>query len=89
MLKISAEFYLTYICVEVISCTIKGCGDAMNSMIIAFIGICVVRVAYLIIMNFTDVLQIIYCYPISWSITSVMYVGYYLINKKYRLTKND
>ena len=89
MLKVVTVSYSTYILVEMISSSIKGCGDSMNSMIIAIIGICVVRLSYLTLFKFSDVKQIILCYPISWSVTSIIYLIYYLSNKKYRLTKNN
>ena len=89
MIKFITFSYPLYILVEMVSGTIKGCGDSMNSMIIAIIGICVVRLVYLTIFNFTDVVQVLYCYPLSWGITSIMYLIYYLANKKYRLSKTN
>ena len=85
MLKIVALFYPTYIFIEVISAALKACGDTTNSMIITLIGICVVRVAYVSFMPFTSSLQILYCYPISWVITSTIFIIYYFIFKKRKL----
>ena len=89
MVQNIAITYSSYILVEMISGTIKGCGDSMNSMIIAFIGVCGTRVLFLMFFPFTNVYQVLYCYPISWSITSIMYLVYYLSNKKYRLAKDN
>ena len=89
MVKLIAISYAGYILVETVSSTIKACGDSMNSMIIAIIGICVVRFIYLSVFKFTDVNQVIMCYPISWIITSIIYLIYYLLNKKYRLAKSN
>lgn len=86
MLMVVAATYFTYIPVEMVSATIKGCGDSMNSMIIAIIGICVVRTLYLTVFTFASAVEVTYCYPISWTITSLIYLGYYFINKKYRLS---
>ena len=88
MLKIVATTYLTYVLVEMISGSLKGMGDSVHSMIIAIIGICVVRISYLMFFNITTPYQVIYCYPISWSITSIIYLIYYLINKN-KLTQNN
>lgn len=87
MIKYISITYPLYILVEMISGTIKGCGDSMNSMIIAVIGVCVVRLLFLILFKFTDVVQVLYCYPLSWGTTSIIYLIYYLTNKKYRLNK--
>lgn len=89
MVQVVAISYSTYILVEMISSTLKGCGDSMNSMVIAIIGICVVRFMYLYMFEFETATQILYCYPISWGITSFIYLIYYLFNDKYRLRKND
>lgn len=89
MVQVVAISYSTYILVEMISSTLKGCGDSMNSMVIAIIGICVVRFMYLYMFEFENATQILYCYPISWGITSFIYLIYYLFNDKYRLRKND
>ena len=89
MIKFITFTYPLYILVEMISGTIKGCGDSMNSMIIAIIGVCVVRLLYLTLFSFNDVIQVLYCYPLSWGITSIIYLIYYLTNKKYRLSKTN
>ena len=89
MIKIVAVSYATYIPVEMVSATIKGCGDSMNSMIIAIIGICVTRFTFLLTYNFTSAKEVIYCYPLSWIITSIIYFAYYFTNKKYRLSKDN
>ena len=86
MIKFISLSYPTYILVEMISSTIKGCGDSMNSMLIAIIGICATRFTYLTLFNFIDVVQVLYCYPLSWTVTSLIYLIYYLCNKKYRLS---
>ena len=89
MVQNIAITYSTYILVEMISSTIKGCGDSLNSMIIAFIGVCGTRLLFLTFFPFTNVCQVLYCYPISWTITSLIYLIYYLSNKKYRLAKDN
>lgn len=82
-------FYIAYVLVEMISSTIKGCGDSMSSMIIATIGICVVRFIYLSVFKFNNAVEVVFNYPISWIITSLIYLTYYLLNKKYKLPKNS
>lgn len=85
MLITVALFYPTYIFIEIISGALKACGDTTNSMIITLIGICVVRVCYVLFVKFTSALQILYCYPISWVVTSIIFIVYYLIFKKKKL----
>ena len=89
MLVICVASYWIYTFVEIVSSSIKGCGDSMNSMIIAIIGICVVRIVMLLIFNYPEPEKILYCYPVSWAATSIFYLFYYISNPKYRLTKRD
>lgn len=84
-LKLMAMTYIFYILVEMVSSTIKGCGDATNSMIIAIIGVCVCRFVYLSTFRLNNLNDVIMAYPVSWSISSVIYLVYFLTNKKYRL----
>ena len=89
MVQAIAVSYSTYVLVEMISSTLKGCSDSMNSMVIAIIGICVVRFLYLYMFEFENAIQVLYCYPISWGITSLIYLIYYLFNDKYRLRQDN
>ena len=89
LLKFTAPLYYFYILVEIVSGTIKGCGDSMNSMIIAMIGVCVFRIIYLFVYNITSPIDVIACYPLSWAFTSLLYLVYFLFNKKYRLRKSN
>ena len=89
MIKLISVSYVTYVLVEMISSSIKGCGDSVNSMIIAIIGICVVRISYLLLCRFENPYQVLYCYPISWSATSIIYLIYYLKNSKKYLSKSN
>ena len=85
----AAIMYWAYIPIEMISSTLKGCGDSVNSMIIAIIGICVIRFIYLTVINFTSPLQITACYPITWVICGTMYTLYYLFVARKRLSQNN
>lgn len=84
-----AYLYPLYILVETVSSTIKGCGDARSSMVISIITICIVRILYLTFAELNGLTSIIFAYPFSWGISSVIYLLYFLLNKKYRLNQND
>lgn len=84
MLRIVAATYFTYTLVEVISCTCKGIGDMFNSMIISIIGICIVRFAYLIFYPIKSMYGVIVVYPLSWFITGIIYLFYYLFSMKFK-----
>lgn len=88
-IKWMAITYPLYILIEIVSSTIKGCGDATSSMIIAIFGVCVVRIIYLLLLNLNSLTSVVMSYPTSWAISSVIYLIYFLTNKKYRSSQNN
>ena len=89
MNRLDALMYWAYIPIEVLSGALKGCGYSVGSMTIALIGICAVRFVYLTVMNFTNPIQVMQTYPISWVICGTMYTVYYLLVLRKRLSNND
>ena len=76
-------YYITYVCVEVMSGAIRGCGQALIPMIITGCGICGLRVLWVfLIMPLSNHMNtLLLSYPISWSITSICFVLYYFVGK--------
>lgn len=85
MLKVVALFYPSYIFIEIISAALKSCGDTTNSMIITLVGICVLRITYVLFVPFNNVTQVLYCYPLSWVVTSIIFIIDYSWFKKNKL----
>ena len=88
-LKWMAITYPLYIMIETVSSTIKGCGDATNSMIIAIFGVCIVRIVYLLVLDLNGLTSVVMSYPTSWAISSAIYLVYFLTNKKYKSSQNN
>lgn len=84
MLKLMVPFYVTYVCVEIFSGTLRAMGDAIIPMIISLLGICVLRIIWLqtAVPIWRDIKTVMFSYPITWVITSALFVSYYLIRKK-------
>lgn len=80
MIKFLAPFYITYICVEVLSGALRGMGSALVPMLITLSGICVLRVGWILVafpMNRT--LEMVETsYPITWITTSLLFLFYYI-----------
>lgn len=72
--------------IEVISSVCKACGDTIVPMIISATCICGIRILYLLIYPYTSVVEALYCYPISWLITTVAFIIYYYTGKWQRKT---
>jgi len=81
MTRFLSLFWPIFIIIEVISSVTKACGDVFVPMIIAAIGICVVRISWISLYNCKNVIEALYCYPISWVITGIAFIIYYLRGK--------
>ena len=71
--------YVTYLCVEILSGTVRGAGDSLIPTIMTLVGICLLRVVWVagICAGSRDLIQVLMCYPITWSATSLMFILYY------------
>ena len=91
MIKFLAPFYCLYIGVEIFSGVLRGIGTALMPMLITLSGICVLRVAWILIvfpMNRT-IETVETSYPITWGTTSLLFLIYYLYYiRKHNLSKN-
>ncbi len=83
MIKAVAPYYNVYAFLEIPSCLCKGVGDATASLIICTIGICIFRIIFLSVFNFTNAVQLMYSFTFSWVLTSALYLIYILTSKKY------
>lgn len=80
MLYMMTPYYFTFVCVEILSGAIRGVGDAIKPMLLTCVGVCVLRIAWILIvvpLNPT-LFTIAICYPITWSVTSLLFIVYYL-----------
>lgn len=84
MMKFMVPFYAAYVCVEIFSGSLRGMGDAIMPMVISLLGICALRILWLFIAIpiWPDIKTVMTSYPITWSITSVLFILYYLYKKK-------
>ena len=75
-----APFYFTYVCVEVISGTVRGTGDSFRPMLITCFGVCFGRILWLlfVVPRFHTIEMLVWSYPISWALTTVLFIVYYL-----------
>lgn len=80
MIRFLCPFYFAYVCIEILSGAIRGTGAALVPTIITAVGICGLRVLWLLVavpMNPT-VNMVSASYPITWIITSIAFIAYYL-----------
>ena len=74
-----SPFYILFVCIEIFSGTARGAGDALKPMLLTCGGVCVLRVAWVVVVlsHYPAVETILVIYPISWGITSLLYLIYY------------
>lgn len=80
ILHTMVPFYFTYVCIEILSGTMRGTGDSLIPMIITGVGICVLRVVWIFVAvpMWPGIQSVIISYPITWAFTSILFIIYYL-----------
>ncbi len=83
MLRFLAPTYITFVSIEILSGVIEGCGVTFVPMLISIFGICVLRVLWIVIAVpiKREFVTVELSYPITWSVTSLLYWLYYLSGK--------
>lgn len=89
MIRFLTPFYFTYCCVEIMSGTMRGCGESLKPMLIVCLGICVLRIFWVTFISplYPVFEMIIVSYPITWSVTSVLFIVYYFHFSKKHLSE--
>lgn len=71
--------FATYVCIEVLSGALRGTGDCWIPMIMTAVGVCALRVLWILIAVplKPDILMVVFSYPLTWSITSILFLVYF------------
>ncbi len=80
ILRLLVPTYITYLCVEILSGAVRGAGDSLIPTLMTLVGICLLRVVWVdfIAPAYQSVTFMLLCYPVTWVITSLLFVVYYL-----------
>lgn len=73
-------FYFTYVSIEIFSGAVRGTGDSLIPTIITCVGVCVIRLLWVVAAELfhSSLTFVLMSYPVSWAITSVCFIVYYL-----------
>lgn len=84
MLHLIAPAYFLFVFIELLSGALRGTGDVIIPMIMTCCGVCLLRVLWIMfIVPTRPVLEtVIFSYPVTWMITAVLFIAYYI--KKFR-----
>ena len=79
LLHFMVPTFFFYIAIEILSGTLRGVGDAWMPLIITGIGVCAVRVLWImfVLPHYHTIIGAAFCYPLTWSLTTVAFVIYY------------
>jgi putative MATE family efflux protein len=74
-----APFYVAFIPIELLSGACRGTGDSIKPMLLTCSGVCLLRVlwVFLVLPHYNSLETILVSYPISWVVTSVLFLIYY------------
>ena len=78
-----APWYFLFSVTEVMSSLMRGVGNAVKPTVITLFGICFLRMTLLFTVTFPHLsnLTIAICYPITWVVTSTLFLLYYKFGK--------
>lgn len=78
MMRFICPWYFLFSFVEILSMSMRACGDSVVPMIITGIGIGFFRVLWVLVGPDKTVFMPLLCYQLSWLITGVLFEVYYL-----------
>lgn len=79
MMRYLLPFYILYVPDGVFFSTLRGMGDSLRPALITFTGVCVLRILWVLFVfpQFPTMRALLFCFPVSWSVTAVIYAVYY------------
>lgn len=93
MLNTIVPSFILYISIEIFSGAIRGAGKSLVPTLFTVLGICGVRLLWLSMPQLTSTIEkVVYCYPISWFLVSILFFIYYnkgdIYNEKKQINFN-
>lgn len=79
-----APFYFTYIGIELYSGAIRGAGKSLIPTLFTVVGICGMRILWLSIPALCQTVELVMiCYPVSWTLVTILFFLYYRFGNIY------
>lgn len=79
MMRYLSPMYVTYVSIEIFSGALRGVGDCWMPMLLCCGGVCVLRVLWVLLAVplKRDMYTIMFSYPLTWVVTTILFVVYY------------
>lgn len=79
MLYFIVPTFFTYVAIEVLSGALRGVGDSFIPMVVTCLGVCVLRIFWVAaaVPLWHNIKTVMFCYPLTWVVTSILFLVYY------------
>ena len=83
IIRLIVPMWIMYICIEILSGAMRGAGDSLVPTLMTLVGVCLMRVFWVcvIVPRFHELRVLLLSYPLTWTITSCLFILYYLRGK--------
>ena len=80
VLRNIAPYFVTYVCVEILSGALRGAGESLVPTMLTLFGVCLLRLLWLLVFVPMDrtIQRTVFSYPMTWTVTSLLFILYYL-----------
>ena len=80
IIRLIVPMWITYLCIEILSGAMRGAGDSLMPTLMTLAGVCLMRVFWVtvVVPRVHRLPVLMLSYPITWVITSIMFIIYYL-----------
>lgn len=93
IIRLIVPSYVLFVFIEILSSALRGIGNVLVPMIMTCCGVCILRILwiFLVVPHHPGVTSILLCYPISWGLTTVLFILYYYREQKkfFRVHQED
>lgn len=89
MMLYLVPLYSFYVPIEVFSGALRGVGDCLMPMLLCLFGVCIIRISWMLfaVPLKRDMFTIMFSFPLTWVITMVLFVVYYLFFSRLGIRK--
>jgi len=91
ILRFLVPTYFTFVCIEILSGALRGMGNSLIPMLLTCFGVCGLRVVWIffVVPIRPDIKNVVFSYPLSWVVTSVLFLLYYKYFWKKHKSESD
>lgn len=80
IIRLIVPTWIAYLCIEILSGAMRGAGDSLMPTLMTLTGVCLMRMFWVMVIvpAHHELPVLLLSYPITWVITSTMFILYYL-----------